>query len=442
MAGAFKWEDQLEEPATAAAPQGFQWDANPEEPVGVGDALVRGLAQGETADFADELLSAEVLAKRRLAQGVLAAMKQGPGAGFRALMAPGARDAYREMRDSLRAGNAQAREQKPLAYGAGQVLGALATAPFVPGGGAKLSQMVMQGAGLGATSGLGASEAELTEGDPGQVARALLDTGAGGLLGAGAGLVAGGIGKLLGKASQAAAQRASDIEQKVGAQAAETAAAGTATARGAAGRAAQDAYRQLEHLRELGAMRALTSEEAQVAASLERELAEKAQQKLLPAAAEKAAKAVEYQQAMATEAQRAQQLASEKLSGTELLRQIGARLKRYGPAAVGGALGGALLPGIGAPMGAASALVLRPAIHSLRRLAQQPVVQRGLAKAAASLGAGAERAVEGAAGPVERALAPDLERGLLPSILPTWALTPGEEARLREQLAQAEALRQ
>lgn len=174
------------------------------------------------------------------------------------------------------------------------------------------------------------------------------------------------------------------IEQKVADKAAEVAAKETASARSAAGNAAQDAYRQLEHIRELGKYRQLTPEEAMIAHKLELELGDKAVEKLIPSVAKKEATSDAYKEAMKTEAQRAADYAAEKLSGKEAKDQFMARLKRYGPAALGGALGHMMMPGVGTLGGAAGGLYLRPAIRSMVNLAQNPAVQHGLLSAADS----------------------------------------------------------
>ena len=180
----------------------------------------------------------------------------------------------------------------------------------------------------------------------------------------------------------AVGNKMSSIEQKVQDKAAKVAASETASARSAAGRAAQDAYKQLEHLRELGANRALTPSEKLTVQSLERELAEKALEKLMPAAASKQATSEAYKEAMKTEAQRAAEYAASKLSGNEAKQQLMARIKRYGPAVAGGVMGNFLFPGIGGAMGgAASGLVLRPAVRSMINLSSNPAVQHGLLSA-------------------------------------------------------------
>jgi len=195
--------------------------------------------------------------------------------------------------------------------------------------------------------------------------------------GATGGLAGYGLGASLGKVAKAAAGKVSKIEGEVAEKAAAQAAAETATAKSAAGNAAQNAYRQLEHLRELGALRGLSAEEAQIAAELEKELAGKAAEKLMPAAAAKESTAKAYKEAMETESDRAAKITAEKLSGKEAKSQVMARVKRYGPAAVGGAIGNMIFPGLGGSVGgAATGLVLRPAIRSMMNLSKNPAFQR------------------------------------------------------------------
>jgi len=168
------------------------------------------------------------------------------------------------------------------------------------------------------------------------------------------------------------------IEQKVADKAAQVAEAETASARSAAGNAAQNAYRQLEHLRELGVQGSLTPQQKVLVAKLERELADKTIEKLAPAAAMKQSTAEAYKEAMKTEAQRAADYAAGKLSGNEVKQQVMARLKRYGPAALGGIAGNLIFPGLGGTVGgAATGLVLRPAIRSMVNLSKNPAVQHG-----------------------------------------------------------------
>ena len=194
-------------------------------------------------------------------------------------------------------------------------------------------------------------------------------------IGGALGAVGAGAAKLIGKGKDAAATRVASLAEKVQAKAAADAAAETASARSLAGRTAQDAYKQLEHLRELNAVGALTPEQSALFKELSDELAKKAQEKLIPSAAMKKEAAQAYKTAMETEAERAAALAADRLSGAEAKNQAMARLKRYGPAAAAGALGGAMFGGVGAVAGVPIGLYLRPMVHSVRRMAQNPAVQ-------------------------------------------------------------------
>lgn len=233
-------------------------------------------------------------------------------------------------------------------------------ASFVPGANTAVGASLI-GAGMGALQ-------------PTSVGDSRLNNAA---FGGAAGLAGYGIGKGLNKAVSSASQKVSSIESKVAERAAIDAAAETASARSAAGTAAQDAYRQLEHLRDLGAIRSLSPDEAMVVAQLEKELAGKAAEKLIPAATRKASTAEAYKQAIETETKRAAELAAQRLGGGEAKSQLMARVKRYGPAALGGIVGNMIFPGLGGSVGgAATGLVLRPALRSMINLSKNPAVQR------------------------------------------------------------------
>ncbi|AAK94392.1 virion structural protein [Myxococcus phage Mx8] len=100
---------------------------------------------------------------------------------------------YELVRDAVRNEADEAREQQPGAFITGQVLGGLATAPVTPGAGAaSLGQLVRTGAVMGAASGLGDSNADLSRGE---YDRAILDTALGGATGAAGGAVGYGVGQ-------------------------------------------------------------------------------------------------------------------------------------------------------------------------------------------------------------------------------------------------------
>lgn len=262
---------------------------------------------------------------------------------------------------------------KTTAGTAGNITGnILASVPaaFVPGANTAVGASLI-GAGMGGLQPTATGESRL------------MNTAIGGA----AGLAGYGLGKGLNKAVSAASNKVSSIERKVAERAAVDAASETASARSAAGTAAQDAYRQLEHLRDLGALRSLTPDEAMIAAQLEKELAGKAAEKLMPAAARKAATAEAYKQAMETETKRAAELAAQRLGTGEAKSQLMARVKRYGPAALGGIVGNMIFPGLGGSVGgAATGLVLRPALRSMINLSKNPAVQRQMLSPLANSG--------------------------------------------------------
>lgn len=124
------------------------------------EATGRGIVQGASMGFSDEATGAGEAAWNKLT---------GDEQGFL--------DLYRKHRDESRTKNKAAQEAHPYAYGAGNVGGAIATA--LPAGAAAAG--VKGAAVIGALSGLGGSEADLTKGD---VVPAAVDTAAGAGVGA------------------------------------------------------------------------------------------------------------------------------------------------------------------------------------------------------------------------------------------------------------------
>ncbi len=133
----------------------------------------RGLAQGASMGFSDELTGA--------------------------LESALTDKSYEQARDEARANNAKAKKDNPLSYGAGEVGGGVATA-LIPGmniaKGASLGKAVLQGglqgAGMGGAYGLGNSEAD-------NVRDMALDTGKGALVGGTIGAAAGALTPVAGK---------------------------------------------------------------------------------------------------------------------------------------------------------------------------------------------------------------------------------------------------
>ena len=240
---------------------------------------------------------------------------------------------------------------------AGNIAGNMLTA-LLPGG-STVKGSALIGAGLSALQPTATGESRLE------------NTLTGGALGAGGAVAAKGIGRGM----QAAKGKMTSLATKVEAKAAADAAAETASARSYAGNAAQNAYKQMQVLASKAEQGALSPDEAAVWEALQEEYLRKAQEKLIPAAAAKEVSAKAFKDAIDSEAERASKLATERLSGKEAKNQVMARVKRYGPAAVGGALGGLAFGPGGVAAGIPAALYLRPALHATMRMAKNPAVQ-------------------------------------------------------------------
>lgn len=137
----------------------------------------QGVLQGATAGFSDEL------------GGALGALQEkvlpGGNADNKSL-----EDLYKEYRDMHRGRNKAAEEAHPMANFAGNVAGGIGSAVLAPEALAAKAIGIGGAAGLGAASGLGTSEAQDLSGD-------IKNTAVGGVLGAGAGAIGKGLGKLV-----------------------------------------------------------------------------------------------------------------------------------------------------------------------------------------------------------------------------------------------------
>jgi len=248
-------------------------------------------------------------------------------------------------------------------------VGIAAPAAFIPGAN------TVYGAGL-IGGGLGALQPTVEGEDRFKNAATSAALGVGGF----------GIGKAIGKGISAASNKMAGLELKVAEKAAKDAASQTASARSLAGREAQNAYRQIENLRDLKAAGLLSPEKRAIYDKLSKELAEKSADNLASAAASKESAAAAFVKAIDDEPAIAAKLAAERLSGGEAKNQILARLKRYGPGAAVGAIGGALFGGPGAIAGVPIGLYLRPAFHSIARMAKNPAVQYHMLRPFANAG--------------------------------------------------------
>lgn len=174
------------------------------ETPGKGKAFALGGAQGVTFGFGDELAAAGEAAVSQV-PGVRNFFQLFQKAGYPDISDPSL--SYQERRDAYRRINKQAEEAHPVAYGGGEVVGGLITAPLAPGGaavkgGAKAAaaSAAKFGGVTGFAQGVGSSEGDLTQGEFGKVFR---DAGISGLTGMGVGAALGGIGgSLVARAEQ------------------------------------------------------------------------------------------------------------------------------------------------------------------------------------------------------------------------------------------------
>lgn len=162
-------------PSADAGAAEVDWQKYLPQKPGYIESALRGLKQGATFGFGDEIT----------------------GALESALTSK----TYKQARDEARANDAAAAEANPLTYGAGEIGGGLATT-LATGGAAGGALAGLKGAALaGAAYGAGSSDADLTEGDVGGLAR---DTA----IGAGVGALAHGAAAGISKAAKAVAPKA------------------------------------------------------------------------------------------------------------------------------------------------------------------------------------------------------------------------------------------
>jgi len=116
--------------------------------IGKGETLARGVSQGVTLGFADELSGGLNALKDAYKKGSLADFKSD----------------YTRNRDTARSLDQSASDQNPFTYGAGNVAGSVPLSlaiPFSSG----IKGAALGGATFGAATGLGSSQADLTKGE-------------------------------------------------------------------------------------------------------------------------------------------------------------------------------------------------------------------------------------------------------------------------------------
>lgn len=361
---------------------------------GVVEAAGRGLAQGGSFGFADELSGALQAGFDRYLT------RAGETLGGKVVANPldelaKLKRSYVANRDAVRREEARAKEAHPLAYGVGDVAGGMAIGAALPV--SRLSSIAQ-----GAAYGLGQSESESLGGD---VANTLL----GGALGNVGHDVGRGLSKagtyLGGKVTGLAGQKVAEAEAKAAGMAAEKVSKAVDTMRSELGSATQDANRAMEVLTtHLGgsltpaqqAQRAAL-EQSGVLPALREKLASSVLEKIPTAASKIDAKRLAYEAAVANKQSAVDAAAEELLSGGEAKRQVMERLRRYAPPLAGTMLNSTAGAGIGlalggdkadAALGALGGAGMRPALWALRRMVAHPAVQKA---AYSALGSTAQR---------------------------------------------------
>lgn len=154
-------------PATAPAPE-----------VSMGQSAARGALQGASMGFGDEAAAAIDTAVSQV-PGVRSLAQMFQSSNLPSVENPSL--TYAQRRDAYRQANANAQQANPLTYGAGELAGAVATAPAIPSlAGRGIVTAATNAAIQGGAAALGSSDADLTKG---QFMQAAKDTAGGAALG-------------------------------------------------------------------------------------------------------------------------------------------------------------------------------------------------------------------------------------------------------------------
>ncbi len=348
------------------------------------ESLGRGVAQGGTLKFADEIAGGAEALWDKL---------KGSDTPFA--------EAYRKHRDESRANFDAAEQANPTEFGAGEIAGGIGTgvlaAPLT--GGASLGSAVALGAGTGALNALGGSN----ELDAQAATDALKEGALGGAFGAGGY----GVGKLLGKGVSAVGNKIAGVAER-GEAAADSAIAGKAadiasesvdSAKGTLGKTTADSFKGLDRAAQLLARGNLSEEEAAPlraileggqAASLDKNLAGNLTTDLGSQLSEQQNARALFEAAQEQYPEELARLTAEMGTPQAALKQLAPLLKRYAAPVVGGAMSlVGKLPG-GALIGAG----LRPALGAAGRRATSPEVRKQLFGAFGKIGAALQSSPE------------------------------------------------
>jgi hypothetical protein len=186
---------QLSPPQQAPAPDGSGILSDVAD---TASDFMHGGAQGATFNFGDEIQGG--------IQALLRKYVQGSDADARASLG----DLYRKERDAARNENDIAKKRSPKAFFLGEMAGGVPMAMATGGAGTapRLATLVKTGMAMGAATGLGGSEADLTQGNVGGAAA---DTALGAGVGGATAAVMPSLLKLAGRAASGVAKKADEM---------------------------------------------------------------------------------------------------------------------------------------------------------------------------------------------------------------------------------------
>jgi hypothetical protein len=366
------------------------------KPPGQGEAALRGVAQGVTLGFGDEIA------------GNVKALASAPGDWLYEKLnpqdpttSPSYMETYQRGRDETRSANAAAESEYPLTYGASEFAGSMVPMLAAPGS-------LPVAAGVGALYGAGNSEATDVQG-------LVSDAG----LGAGGGLA----GNLAGKAVAGVARRVAN-KAATGAASAQAKAAELATkSKTAPVKAAEGAYGGLRQTENKAILALLGLEEKGIISAANKAKLDglRSSGRLADALNEAAANDLEFlgsrigevaakkAESQALRAALPQEIADETarlLSPAEAGNQIMARVKRYGWPMLGSAVGSVVGGPVGAAVGALGGAGMRPAARAWMNMTRHPSVAPRLLGAVDNVASGVAKAAPTVAGAAGVAMAP------------------------------------
>jgi hypothetical protein len=338
-------------------------------------SLGRGAAQGATFRFGDEIQGAVQALGRTLTE------PEKKWADFA--------NTYAGERDAARGVDKAARESNPGTYIAGNMAGALATAPLVAGkaaaGGSTLMRALAAakaGATLGAITGAGNSDANTLGGVAGDT---LVGAGTGAALGGGLSAIGSGVSGIANKLKGLAGGRIAAADEAIANRATSEISAEQASRAGKYGGLRQTENKAILNLlqREQSGMLDDTNraalEQLKQSGRVGEALNESARNDL-EFLATRTPEVSAAKQAMSEGADTMPQAIQDRItelgSPAEAKAQILARLKRYGMPALGSTVGTAIGGPVGGAVGALAGAGTRPMVRSIMNGMQNPAIQK------------------------------------------------------------------